>query len=255
MMFQDPEQMGILLTKIKESEQYAMCSANPVLATSIAAKTIERIKILFKNGLKDLKVLEIGTGKGNLAALLIENEVNYKGIELSPFLFQEVMRSHPELKGKVQDCPLDEASFQKEYFDLIVIVDTFEHIPYPVEFLEKLKVYLRMEGVLYLEVPNESMLRCKGFLRCQLNTYSGYPTQTGHVSLFKKNTLKRVLKKANLEIAKVYQLSILGDYERMKTIFGNRAPTLIKFVSGFFKLTRIDIFLQQGNLVAVSLKK
>jgi len=253
MMFQDPRKLKVLLSKF-DDELYSQYFSQLDLAVEVAKTSLLRIENIFKEGLQQVKVLEVGTGRGVLASLFLKKKADYLGIEPSTFFYNDALKNFTELQGKVRNCCLEEAELNKKPFDLVVIIDTLEHIPYPCELLTKLKTYLRPGGVVYIEVPNESLLRCKGFLRRSLNMYSGYPTHMGHVNLFTKSTLKRTLEIVDLDIRNVYQMSILGDYNRMKSVFGNKVPVLIRSITSFFRITKLDLVLQQGNLAAISCK-
>lgn len=257
MMFQDSSSPLLLQNKFADDKNIkSNIFSNIDLSIAIANKTIERIRSLV--GKKDFlqrRVLEVGTGNSALASLFVQRGIFYKGVEPSSFLYKQAIRTFPELKGKIENSLLQDANLPKNYFNLAVMTDTLEHIPDPVKFLKLLRTYLSDDGIIYIEVPNESWLKYKGYFRRLLGLYSGYPTHPGHVSLFTKKTLKKTLSLAGVDTLKLGQLSILGDYQRMKIVSGGRMLTLIKLICFFFTVTKLDLVFQQGNIVVVSGKR
>jgi len=183
---------------------------------------------------------------------LVQRGFSYCGIEPSRSLYDRAINDFSELEGKVQNCFLDQADLSAEKFDLVVMVDTFEHIPFPVQFLENLRFLVRSRAFLYLEVPNEACLTLKGRLRRFLGLYDGFPTHPTHVNLFTADTLPRLLEKTSLTLKKMYPVTILGDFERMKFVLGEGSDLYARLISGFFGMTKLDLLVGQGNLAAMS---
>lgn len=254
MMFQNPISALVSQNKFANDMYMAGSFSNLKLRLTIASKTLKRIRPWIEKGFPQLKVLEIGIGSGAIGLMFTSEGAFYRGVEPSSFMYKQTIKNFPKLSDKIQNCFLQDADLPKRYFDLAVMVDTLEHIPYPIDFLELLKTYLREGGIIYIEVPNESLLRYKGYLRRLLCLYSGYPTHPGHVNLFAIKTLKKTLNLADVDILKVCQLTVLGDCERMKLVFGGKTVVLTKFICNFFAITKLDIAFRQGNIVAISRK-
>ena len=245
MMFQDYN-----LIKGKNFDQtYAQNPHYLRAANSIAAGVMNRLGEKFGGGFKNLTILEIGTGSGALAASLTANGTIFQGIEPSNFFYRYSLERFPILNGIIENCSLEKAHLEKAKFDLIIMVDTLEHIPAPVLFLKIIKSYLKPSGFLYIEVPNEASLKLKGLIRKLFNFYSRYPTHEGHINLFTGKTLSITLLNAGFSF-QLDQFSILDDYERMKIVFQGRFKPLALALSLFFKLSKLDIVLRQGNLSA-----
>jgi len=228
---------------------------NPSLKAGIAEKALKRIIALASLNNKPAKILEVGTGDGILASRLIKRGFSYQGVEPSFYLYQNSINCFPELKGKVRNCSLEGAGFLKSSFDLVIMIDTLEHIPGPLTFLERARDYISCGGMLYVEVPNESFLPLRGVLRKAIGLYSGFPTHRNHLSLFTPLTIKKMMQQANLGIKAAGQLTVLGDYQRMAIILGERQDFLARMISLFFQLTKLDILFQQGNIFMLCYKK
>jgi len=221
---------------------------------AMAQNNFEIIESYFGTNISQLKILEIGTGVGNLAFLLAQNSPLYQGIEQSKEHYNQAISDFPNLKGKVLNCSLENANFKSNYFDLIIMIDLLEHVYFPQYLLQQTKRYLKRTGVLYLQIPNEDWFIFRAHVRKLLGGYSRYPTNPGHVNLFTIRSLKKMLEMTNLGIQKSTQLTVLSDYGRVKIIFGFKFLFLAKLVCIFFKITKLDILLNQGNF-SLFLKK
>jgi len=218
-------------------------------------KRLQRVKVLLSKPLLDLSVLEIGSGIGTLGFQFLSEGASYVGFEPSNSLFNISMDKFPGLKKNIFNMAYDEGIIRGRRFDLIIMIDTFEHIPYPVNFLRGLHSVLKDGGLIYIEVPNESVLAGKAVLRNLFGLYDGYPTNPGHVNLFTPPTLKKAIELAGYNNAGIYQVSVLGDRDRLRIIFNkNKLPLWVEGARLFFRLTRIDILLQQGNLFLLAQK-
>lgn len=74
-------------------------------------------------------------------------------------------------------------------FDVVIIYHVIEHVPFPVEFYEKAKQFLRKGGILLIETPNYDSMGIKIF-------GAKYPVfcPPGHLNFFRKGTVRRMLK-------------------------------------------------------------
>ncbi|NTV28943.1 MAG: class I SAM-dependent methyltransferase [Candidatus Omnitrophica bacterium] len=212
--------------------------------------TLARIASHMERPLRGLRVLEIGGGLGHLGSCFIDAGAEYVGVEPSKELYGRALSFNPVLDGRILNSTVEDALSAGQRYDLVVLVDTLEHIPYPVAYLGALKKCLSAEGLIYVEVPNESWLRLKGGLRRLFNVYSGYITHPGHVNLFQVNTLRRALSAAGYSHIFVSQYSVFGDYGRMSLALKGKWDVLCRIGCAFFKHTRMDIMLQQGNICA-----
>lgn len=218
---------------------------------NIAQEILNRIRNYCHFGFKDLSILEIGVGSGMLASQLMENGADYRGIELSQFFYDKISESFPEIKKRICNSSLADANMPKHNFDLIIMIDTLEHIPYPHIFLKQLRPYLKENGKLYIEVPNESFFGIRGYLRKILRIYLGLPTFPDHVNLFTKRTMGKVLRSAGFTSFRLKQFTILGDYSKIRRMLNHKMNIWAWVISVFFRFTKLDLILQQGNIAVV----
>ena len=118
----------------------------------------------------------------------------------------------------------------------------------------KLKQYLRNDGLIYIEIPSESFLGIKGFLRKLFGVYSGYITHPGHVSLFVEKTFKKIVKNAGFIISYFSYVTILGDYNKLRLVFNEKNKAALKCIALIFKLIKADLFLRQGSMAILARK-
>ena len=213
---------------------------------------VKQLSRFFRDGLSGLKILEVGSGMGILADILKNKGADYNGIEPSSHIYEMAIKRHPQLKGDIKNTGVMNLEFRSDYFDVILMVDTFEHLPDPLNYLRILKKFLKKSGILYIEVPNEGLLKIKGWLRIKLNLYGGYPTYPSHTSLFTKKTLSKMIKSAGYELSVVSQAAIFGNKARLRLALGRNLPYWMHLACILFNITKLDLLLGQGNLVAVA---
>jgi 2-polyprenyl-3-methyl-5-hydroxy-6-metoxy-1,4-benzoquinol methylase len=251
MMFQDPARKpfndSALIEKIY-AEYIQEFDSHRGLNTA----RLKRIESLVNKPLSGRKILEIGVGTGLLASLLMGQGASYQGIEPSAVCYENIVTRFPALKGNVLNKFYEEGDFNPGSFDVIIMVDTLEHIPYPVDFLKKIKKCLSPGGLLYLEVPNESLLKYKAFLRRRFKMYYGYPTNPEHANLFTLSTIQKTLARAGFKTEVLFQATIWGDQQRMNIALGAANRWWLKVACSFFRITKIDLMLQQGVIISLS---
>ena len=109
--------------------------------------------ILQKN--KNGNILEIGAGDG--ATILYAKENGYakhiNGIELCKIENSSQQSSQFDnfIIGNIEELSLP---FKKNSFDVIICGDVLEHLINPNKTLQKLKPYLKQDGVLIASIPN-----------------------------------------------------------------------------------------------------
>ena len=96
------------------------------------------------------EVLEIGCARGLTGALLQERlGCRVTGVELNPQAAREAASRLAEvIVGDVETLELSRT------FDAVVALELFEHLRDPFAFLEKVRRWLRPEGVMILSTPN-----------------------------------------------------------------------------------------------------
>lgn len=99
--------------------------------------------------LKDKYILDIGCGAGGLLIPLNEAGAKTHGIDMD----DDYLSIGKEMGLNVINCDLMTFETDRK-FDLIIMTDTFEHLPNAGEILSKIKGLLADGGYLFIGVPN-----------------------------------------------------------------------------------------------------
>lgn len=108
----------------------------------------ENIQPLLKN---NMRVLEVGCGAGALLSKIRPHVKDCAGIELNQSFVKFI---NEELGIKAFSEDLMQIVFPNT-FDLIISIDTLDHLPNPFFTLQKINRLLTSDGMVYLEVPNQ----------------------------------------------------------------------------------------------------
>lgn len=134
---------------------------------------------------KNSRLLDIGTGRGELLKLAIKNGVTAYGIEVSKPRINECIKRGLNVKhGDAYNIP-----FPDEYFDYIVISEVLEHLESPSRAMSEIYRVLRLGGVVAITVPIEK-LRFTVCIHCGKKT----PISIGHLHQFDEKKLVNLLK-------------------------------------------------------------
>ncbi|MCD4779803.1 MAG: class I SAM-dependent methyltransferase [Candidatus Omnitrophica bacterium] len=259
-MYRDPYQTKVF-DKCEECEDKCLhqdsCFDDSYQEQFLSSKTQleqtrwNRIKANTNIFVKKSKIMELGTGVGALASLMLDDGADYRGLEGSPFFYQQCLRFFPTLKGHVVNAFYPEGHFHQETFDLIVANDVLQFVPYPLKFLNQIITRLKPDGQLYIEVSNESAFKLRAYVRKFMGLYSSAPIHPGHINFFTRTSLKELFDQAGCSISRLFQISLASDRMRMKMTIRKNPSAFIQCMSNVLSLTRLDLMLQLGNYVSV----
>jgi ubiquinone/menaquinone biosynthesis C-methylase UbiE len=108
----------------------------------------------FISSSKEIKLLDIGTGEGNLLIEGFKRGWDVTGIDIVDN--RTTLAKNPKInfiKAKFL-----EQEFPENTFDLIYLDSVLEHVLQPKEYLLKAKRILKKGGIIYIGVPNEDCL-------------------------------------------------------------------------------------------------
>jgi len=127
---------------------------------------------------KNLKILDIGSGTGETAKLFEEgNIVISLERKFERLRRQPVSGSLVPVAGDALNLP-----FKKNYFDLIILQDSIEHLILRNDFFDQLLNILTSGGVIYLSTPNKL-----SFINFIADPHWGLPV----VSILKRKQIKK----------------------------------------------------------------
>lgn len=247
----------ILKDKCQECADKCFLNVKDYLPSKIQYENnnFKRIKKCVEDSFSQKKVLELSPGVGALATLIIAEGGEYKGLESSTSFYNLSAKTFPGLKDKVTygDFDLDK-HFENEVFDLIIAIDILEFIPNPVLFLKQLKKHLKQDGILFIEIPDQSFLKIRSLIRKILRLHLSSPLHPGHINFFTKKTFAMSMEKAGYEIIKMFRISLIADPIRMKLTLRKELTPWLRAACNFFKFSKLDILLQLNNWIYISRK-
>ena len=149
-----------------------------------------RIKQLAKWLKPKANVLDIGSSTGHFLYAIKERVAGVVGIELN---LDNAEFTRKELGIKVYNQPLEQLKLPEDYFDLITIYHTFEHVADPLKFLQAVRRCLKPNGHLFIEVPNTNDALMSVF---QVEKFTDFWFIEPHLFYYTPATLKRILGRA-----------------------------------------------------------
>ncbi len=108
---------------------------------------LKKIKKLKSNG----NLLDVGTNMGFFLRKAKEFGYETEGVEPSPAL-SKIARDNWGLK--IHTCFLEHANLQKNNYDVITLIDVFEHVTNPKDLLATSYNFLKKDGIIAIKVPN-----------------------------------------------------------------------------------------------------
>lgn len=148
------------------------------------------------------KILEIGAGGGNTLLYLKENNLASEVMGVELMKIENSNQNHPGIdKFQIANIEQEEIDAEKEYFDVIICADVFEHLVDPWTMVDKIQKYLKKDGLLIVSMPNIrewktlSAIIFKGDFRYQ--SEGGIMDRT-HLRFFCRKNIRQLLHTATL---------------------------------------------------------
>lgn len=195
--------------------------------------------------LTELRILDIGCAFG----FLLDESRKLKhcdvyGVELSSYAYGY---GKNKLGLNISNCEFSSANFASEFFDVVFLIGTIEHLVYPKESLNNIYRILRPDGLLVI-----TTIDTKGMIPL----YSIKPPE--HIFYFNHNNLSLLLKEMNFEtlVNKLYFVNYrLGDliYRLGEFLSLSFFDHLSKFVGKAFGETSVKIPTNEIIIIAKKL--
>lgn len=196
------------------------------LFENIFLKRVNLISKFVKKG----KMLEIGSATGVMLKLFKKMGWDALGVEPSGSI-QEAKK-----KGlRVLNVKFENAKLPKDYFDLVVLNHTLEHIDNPKLVLKKINTLLKEEGIVFIDVPNFGSLLSK-----LLGKKWPYLLPKEHKHQFTKENLSKLLRDNGFKVVCWESRSGIFEYANPLKGLGRK-----RFI--------IDILTSPYSLVATAL--
>lgn len=182
-------------------------------------KAKQIIEIMNKNGLQPKKIAEVGCGAGQILGNLSRHTYlhgsEFQGYDISPQAIELCKKLEGDnLKFFCKDIF---ASASAEHFDVLLLIDVFEHVPDYMGFIEKARI--RADYKIYhipLDIHISSVLR-NSFIR---NRYS-----IGHLHYFTADSAIDTLRDTGHEVVDFCYtngaLELFSQHPSLKTAIAN----------------------------------
>jgi dolichol-phosphate mannosyltransferase len=158
------------------------------------------------------RLLDVGCAAGFLLEAARERGWDVAGVEMSP---HAARFANERLGGVVRQGTLEQARFENDSFDCVVMLDIVEHVADPMALLREATRVLKPGGFLLLSAPNVRSASAR------LAGRRWFHFKRDHVVLFSPHTLLRALEDAGLECFNIQRngkmVSLNYLFARLKT--------------------------------------
>lgn len=155
------------------------------------ARTIQQKKVLLeiKKYKSTGKLLDVGAGNGLLIKEATKLGYEAEGIEPSEWFYKKAKEKGLQIYNGTLPHP-----DIKRLYDIVTIIDTLEHIPYPVNTLKEVRKVLKDDGIAVVIVPDIECLAAK------VLKWKWWNYKPGHIAYFNKKTLELAFNKAGFKL-------------------------------------------------------
>lgn len=177
------------------------------------------------------KVLEIGCGDGAMLRLLAEHNRDVTGVDAS---YSGIEKCHARgLSAQWLDVSTDVLPFEDNQFDVVISLETFEHLMNPHHALHEVRRTLRPGGRFICSIPNP---------------LSGHPYL--YPGLFDYANFRRFLEQSDLSIRKVAPWQWVPRETFLPSSFRNVPILRSRIVAGGLRKMVEKIYLAVGGFPA-----
>jgi len=146
--------------------------------------------VILNKYIKSGKVLDIGASTGIMLDIFKKNGWQTWGVEPSESAKIAKKKGHKIIKNYFEKTKLP-----NNYFDLVIMNHTLEHLDNPPKVLKKIYRLLKQGGILFVDVPNAGSLSS-----IMLKERWPYRLPKEHKHQFTKESLSDVFKKAGFKV-------------------------------------------------------
>jgi SAM-dependent methyltransferase len=185
-------------------------------------------------------VLDAGCGSGrHLRALAKIPELKIVGIDRNDAELNEALKAIRNMPDALSDnylvtrADINKLPFDSASFDCVICSEVLEHIPEHERALQELVRVLKPQGNLVVSVPRYFSERI-----CWLISPAYYNEDGGHIRIYKKKSLQKMLARQGIKCWKVnYKHALHAPYWWLKCLVGlkNEKHWLIRYYKKFLE--------------------
>jgi 2-polyprenyl-3-methyl-5-hydroxy-6-metoxy-1,4-benzoquinol methylase len=146
--------------------------------------------------------LDFGCGLGGVLDMAKQVTTNVSGLEPQKNIADNLRKLNYTIFESIEEIINNNIKF-----DVITLFHVFEHVPNPLEILEKIHTILNPDGYLIIEVPNANDALITLY---NLESFKEYTFWSEHLILHTKNSLKKYLKISGFKNIKINGLQRYG---------------------------------------------
>ncbi len=222
--------------RISRSESIRLYNENAISPVNYYKETEKEDKITFEKRLNLIekftknkgKILDIGCSIGTLLDLARNKGFDCYGIEIN----KDAAKICKKKNLRVYQIPIEKCSFNKNFFDLIIMNDIIEHLHNPKEVMDMVSSILKPNGILFMVTPDIG-----SFTSRLLGKYWHHLKPNEHLVYFSESTIKRLLNQCNFNVEMIRHL---GRYRKVETIMTKPKPSS-RFVGKIIKFIPMSI--------------
>lgn len=213
------------------------------------ANIFEKRILLIKKYIKSKgRVLDVGCSNGVFLDLFKKRNWQTWGVD--PSENAEIAR----IKGhRISNDSFENVSLQKNYFDLVILNHTLEHMDNPRAIIKKAYTLLKNGGILFIDVPNKGSLLSK-----LLGNKWPYLLPDEHKSQFTKKSLYKMVSYAGFKVEKISSRSGIFEYryplkEIVSALMGAKKRFFTDII--YFPFSLLVGIINMGDSMSIIAKK
>ena len=220
------------ITKISKLEQIESEAQTMIQRAKIIQEKINDLKLVKK----DIKIIDVGGGYGNLSLeirkLNINNDINLQIDILEPRKLENLFYTKYNLNKITTFLDYDFVEKNKKKYDFVLNYHVLEHVSNPVDFLKNMYDLINENGYLCLEVPNDDL----DLIQINKKYADKINYIESHENYFTKITLSKICMKIgiNPEI-KGFQIYGYENYNNWVKNIPNKIGKEIDFFTNNYK--------------------
>jgi 2-polyprenyl-3-methyl-5-hydroxy-6-metoxy-1,4-benzoquinol methylase len=189
-------------------------------------------------------VLEIGCSNGAMLDIFKSNGWETWGVEPSENAEYAIDKGH-----KILQSTFEKVNVNPDYFDVVVMNHTLEHLEDPLQVIKKVYTLLKKDGIVLIDVPNFGSLSARTLGK---NWKHLLPKE--HNFQFTRETLSRLFEKAGLKVSHYESRSGIFEFanpfeELSESFFGFKKRFVTTLINLPYSL--VSTMLNQGDSMSI----
>lgn len=200
--------------------------------------------------LKNKRVLDVGCFTGGFLTLMEKKGADVNGLELQD---EAVEIANKELGGRVFKADVTTYTFPQKKYDIISLLGLIEHVPYPMDLLNRSYQLLKKGGILIIQTPNSS-----SFLARKMQKFWPPYSPVEHIHLFSRESLESALAESgftDFEFESHWKKLPIGYVYNMFNNFGPEFHLLLKPFDPILRKSRLILPFYVGEMIVTASKK